>query len=108
MPQTDTLSKAREINFYLNHSLLMKRFVDSSLTIPSRGPHLTESGFLRTYFSKINRETFKEQISELLNPIDTKFEALLWNYAMETVAETVKYKRLKHASMTVDSLRLKF
>jgi len=61
---------------------------------------------LRTYFSKVDPEAFQRLMPELLNPADTEFEALLRLHEMGTVANTVRDARIKHASMTVESLQL--
>lgn len=61
---------------------------------------------LRTYFSKVDPEAFQRLMPELLDPADTQLEALLRRYEMDTVADMVRSKRVKHASMTVESLQL--
>ena len=61
---------------------------------------------LKSYFAGVDPEAFHRHIVELLKPNDSKFESLLREYNMETVADTVKDRRLKQASMTVESLQL--
>lgn len=61
---------------------------------------------LKSYFAGVDRLAFQRHIKELLMPNDSKFESVLREYHMNTVADSVKDRRLKQASMTVEVLQL--
>ena len=61
---------------------------------------------VKSYFTVVDRLAFQRHIKELLMPNDSKFESVLREYHMNTVADSVKDRRLKQASMTVEVLQL--
>lgn len=61
---------------------------------------------LRQFFTRVDADAFRRSMPAMLDESDSTFEELLRRYEMNMVADTVKERRIKHASMVVESLRL--
>lgn len=61
---------------------------------------------IKNYTSKLDVAMFEHYISNMLNPEDTEIEALFRAHGMVNVLDVVKEKRIKHATMVVESLKL--
>ena len=73
---------------------------------PHAWPTFDRDRVLRTYFAGIDVDTFQRTLPSLLAASDTSFESLLRTNGMGAVADKVQEKRIKHAEMIVESLKL--
>lgn len=61
---------------------------------------------IKNYLAKLDVAAFELYISNMLKPDDTEIEALFRVYGTVSVLNIVKEKRIKHATMVVESLKL--